>query len=172
MSSPTPERHSAARETESPRLDEMHAQTEQLRKSATAVKQSSKAVEHSTRQVSESADRRTELAGDRTIFAAERTYAAWVRTGLASLASGVGARAVLEGIVAEWLIMATATVLVMLSAFCFVAAIWRYLQPGAPLDIPSVRRLPAVMLIGVNVFLMLVSLAALYGIWQGDFSPQ
>jgi len=143
--------------------DGLRTQTEQIKKSA-------KAVEHSSRQAFESADRRTELAADRTIFAAERTYAAWVRTGLASLASGIGVRAVLEDIVADWLIMATATVLVMLSAFCFVAGIWRHLQPGIPPEIPKVRRLPAFVFIGVNTFLVLVALAALYGIWSGDFS--
>ncbi|MCH8686771.1 YidH family protein [Pedomonas mirosovicensis] len=147
-------------------------QTEQLRKSATSMEESSKAVERNTKQASDSADRRTALAGDRTIFAAERTYAAWVRTGLGSLASGIGARALLEGIVADWLVIATGTVLVLLSAFCFVAGIWRYLRPGAPLGIPDVRRLPAVLLIGVNAFFVLVALAALYGIWSGDFVPQ
>ena len=163
MSTPSSQQPSPAQESAARRPDGPRTQTDQLKRSA-------KAVEHSTRQASESADRRTELAADRTIFAAERTYAAWVRTGLASLASGIGVRAVLEDIVAEWLIMATATVLVMLSAFCFIAGIWRHLQPGIPPEIPKVRRLPAFVFIGVNTFLVLVALAALYGIWHGDFS--
>jgi hypothetical protein len=68
----------------------------------------------------DSADRRTRLAADRTVFAAERTYAAWVRTGLAALASGVGARKLLEGVVADWMIWGVGTNLVLFSAFSVV----------------------------------------------------
>ena len=64
----------------------------------------------------DSADRRTQLAADRTVFAAERTYAAWVRTGLAALASGIGAKRLLQGVVAEWMIWGVGTLLVSLIA--------------------------------------------------------
>ena len=113
----------------------------------------------------DSADRRTQLAADRTILAGERTYAAWVRTGLAALASGVGARALLEDIVSPWLATATGSVLIVFSAFCFIAAVWREMGAGAPPPRPDIRRLPSVLLIAVNGFLVLVSLAALVGIW-------
>jgi putative membrane protein len=116
-------------------------------------------------QQTDSADRRTELAADRTIFAAERTYAAWVRTGLAALAAGVGAKALLEDVVDPWLASATASVLILFSALSFVAGVWRELDPGAPPPRPDIRRLPPWLLIGVNGFLMLVSLAAFVGIW-------
>jgi putative membrane protein len=115
----------------------------------------------------DSADRRTELAADRTVFAAERTYAAWVRTGLAALASGVGARALLEDVVAEWLILATGTLLVLFSAFCFVAAVWRQIFVGPPPPRPDVGRIPAPLLVVVNGFLALVACAALVSIWFG-----
>ena len=72
-----------------------------------------------------SADRRTELAANRTMFAAERTYAAWVRTGLVAMASGVGAKPALSGLLPNWLIGLTGTVLVLFSVFCFAAAVWR-----------------------------------------------
>lgn len=121
-------------------------------------------LEHSARQQTDSADRRTELAADRTVMAAERTYAAWVRTGLAALASGVGARALLDGVVQDWLAGATASVLILFSGFCFTAAVWREMTPIAP-PMPDTRRLPAWMLIAVNGFLVLVTLAALAGIW-------
>ena len=111
-----------------------------------------------------SADRRTELAADRTVLAAERTYAAWVRTGLAALASGIGARALLEHIVVDWLTLVTSSVLILFSGFCFVAAIWRELRPGAPPPKPDTRRLPAALLIAVNGFLLIVAFAALYGV--------
>ena len=88
-------------------------------------------------------DRRTVLAGDRTIYAAERTYAAWVRTGLAALASGVGAKAALRHVVPESLILATGTLLVLFSAFCFAIAVLRELVPGPPPPEPDVRRIPA-----------------------------
>jgi len=69
-------------------------------------------------------DPSTRLAADRTILAAERTYAAWVRTGLAALASGIGTKTLLKELVPEWLILSTATLLVIFSGFCFGAAIW------------------------------------------------
>ena len=102
-----------------------------------------------------------------TILAAERTYAAWVRTGLFALASGVGARALLTGLLPEWLIKADASMLVAFSVFCFAAAIWRHLNPGPPPPVPGVARIPRSVLVTVNLFLALVSLAALVGIWAG-----
>jgi putative membrane protein len=116
-------------------------------------------------EIEESADRRTILAADRTIFAAERTYAAWVRTGLASLAAGVGAKAALGQVMAEAIVLAAGSVLVLFSAFCFGAAVWRELFPGPPPPRPDVRQLPAPLLISLNGFLVLVALIALVGIW-------
>ncbi|HEU4959240.1 MAG TPA: DUF202 domain-containing protein [Sphingomonas sp.] len=110
------------------------------------------------------ADRRTELAADRTILAAERTYAAWVRTGLAALASGVGARALLDKVVADWLIVATGCALVLFSAFCFLAAVWRELLPRIAPPKPDAQRLPTALLVVVNGFLVLVAAAAFVGL--------
>jgi len=115
----------------------------------------------------DSADRRTQLAADRTVLAAERTYAAWVRTGLTALAAGVGAKKVLGGVLPEWAVLATGSVLVLFGAFCFVAAVWREVQAGAPPPEPDIRRLPGIVLIGVNGFLVLVCLGALLGVWFG-----
>ena len=56
-------------------------------------------------------------------FAVERTYAAWVRTGLLAMASGIGAKALLAELLPQWLIIATGSVLVFFSAFCFGAAV-------------------------------------------------
>jgi putative membrane protein len=145
----------------------------------TAVKQTAKAVEkhsrkiadsatelkHSSVRIEDSAERTTRLAADRTVLAAERTYASWVRTGLFALASGIGARALLTGLLPEWLILADATMLVAFSIFCFGAAIWRHLNPGPPPPTPDVQRIPHAVLMLVNAFLALVSLAALVGIW-------
>lgn len=121
-------------------------------------------LSESAEQQTDSADRRTELAADRTVLAAERTYAAWVRTGLAALASGIGARALLDTIVAPWLIGVTGSVLILFSGFCFAAAVWRQMGKVAP-PRPDTRRIPPVLLIVVNGFLAVVSLAALVGIW-------
>lgn len=121
-------------------------------------------LEHSAAEQTDSADRRTELAADRTILAAERTYAAWVRTGLAALAAGIGARALLDKIVPNWLIGATGSVLILFSGFCFVAAVWRQMSKFTP-PRPDTRRIPAALLIAINGFLLIVSLAALIGIW-------
>ena len=116
-------------------------------------------------EVEESADRRTVLAADRTIFAAERTYAAWVRTGLTALAAGVGAKAALGQVMAESVVLVTGSVLVLFSAFCFGAAVWRELFPGLPPPWPNVPRLPPALLLCLNGFLILVALIALAGIW-------
>src|ERR687887_575828 len=67
-------------------------------------------------------NRHTELAANRTVLAAERTYAAWVRTGLMSLAAGVGAKKTLGGVLPEWVVVLTGSVLVAFAAFCFAAA--------------------------------------------------
>ena len=128
-------------------------------------KRSVERVASAVEQVEESADRRTVLAADRTIFAAERTYAAWVRTGLTALAAGVGAKAALGQVMNEMIVLATGSVLVAFSAFCFAAAVWRELFPGPPPPRPDVRKIPPFLLLALNGFLMLVSVAALLGIW-------
>ena len=121
-------------------------------------------LEHSAEEQTDRADRRTELAADRTILAAERTYAAWVRTGLAALASGIGARALLDKIVPNWMIGLTGSVLILFSGFCFIAAVWRQMSKVSP-PRPDTRRIPAALLIAINGFLLILSLAALVGIW-------
>jgi putative membrane protein len=136
---------------------------EKLKESAVKIKDSAAKTEISTARIEDSADRRTELAADRTVFAAERTYAAWVRTGLVAMASGVGAKALLAGVLPQWLILATASVLILFSAFCFAAAVWRNLY-NVGLPIPGAKRLHPALLIVVNGFLVLVALAALVGI--------
>ena len=135
---------------------------------AAATRQSAKALESSASAVADSADRRTELAADRTVLAAERTYAAWVRTGLAALASGVGAKALFAQLLPGWFGSLTGSMLIVFSGFCFVAAVWRELARIAPPRAPDVRRLPPMILIGLNGFLVVVSLAALAGIWLAN----
>jgi putative membrane protein len=117
------------------------------------------------KEVEESADRTTVLAANRTIFAAERTYAAWVRTGLAALAAGVGAKAALGPVLGETVVLITGSMLVVFSAFCFGAGVWRELIPGAPPPDPDVRSIPPALLLSVNGSLGLVALLALIGIW-------
>jgi putative membrane protein len=148
--------------------------TEPIERTARAVAQHSRKVAHSaaeTKQaaaaIEESADLNTRLAADRNILAAERTYAAWVRTGLFALASGIGARALLDGVLPGWLVLADASMLIAFSTFCFGAAMWRQLNPGPPPPRPQLKPIPPALLIAMNAFLALVSLAALIGIWFG-----
>jgi putative membrane protein len=142
--------------------------SEKVKDSAVRIKDSAVQMERSTARVEDSADRRTELAADRTIFAAERTYAAWVRTGLFAMASGVGAKALLTGIVPDWLVLITGSGLMLFSVFCFGAAVWRHLYPGPPPPVPDAARIHPAVLFLVNTFLVFVSIAALVGIWFGS----
>ena len=140
---------------------------EHLKDSADQTKAAAQHTAQAAERTKDSADRRTELAADRTVFAAERTYAAWVRTGLVALASGIGARKLLEGVVPGWMIVTTGSALILFSAFCFVAGVWRQLFVGAPPPNPDVPRLPPYVMVVLNIFLALVALAALLGIWFG-----
>jgi putative membrane protein len=140
---------------------------DKLKDSAVKMERGTERMARGTARMEFSADRRTELAADRTIFAAERTYAAWVRTGLVAMASGVGAKPALSGLLPNWLIGLTGTVLVLFSVFCFMAAVWRQLYPGPPPPVPDAKRLHSVWLVLFNVFLALVSIACLIGIWFG-----
>ena len=139
---------------------------EELKRQTAEIKRSAKVAERQTGQIADNAERRTQFASDRTLLAAERTYAAWVRTGLFALASGIGARALLTGLMSEWMILADATALILFSVFCFGAAIWRHLQPGTAPPLPHVRQIPPAVLIVLNTFLALVSIAALVGMWS------
>ena len=140
---------------------------ETLKDSATKMERGTERMARDTARMEFSADRRTELAANRTIFSAERTYAAWVRTGLVAMASGVGAKPALSGLVPNWLIGLTGTVLVLFSVFCFVAAVWRQLYPGPPPPEPDAKRLHPAIFAVVNLFLASVSIACLIGIWFG-----
>lgn len=129
------------------------------------IKQASRHIQAASGQMAESVDRSTQLAADRTIYAAERTYAAWVRTGLAALASGVGAKALLKGILPGPGVRLAGSVLVLFSAFCFLAAVWREMFPAVPPPIPDARRIPSLFLYFVNAALAVVALMALVSIW-------
>jgi inner membrane protein YidH len=132
---------------------------------AEELAESGKAVEKSSKLVSVEALRQVQLAADRTLLASERTYAAWVRTALASLASGVGARALLEDHVPLWLAKLTGSVLILFAGFCLVAAVWREFSGPVPPPPTDLKPIPRFALVPINVFLLLVALAALIGIW-------
>jgi len=129
------------------------------------IKQAAGNIQAASGQIAQSADRATQLAADRTLYAAERTYAAWVRTGLAALASGIGAKALLTGILPGVGVKLAGSVLVLFSAFCFFAAIWRELFPPVPPPLPDAVRIPSFLFYGVNAALTVVAVAALVSIW-------
>ena len=106
----------------------------------------------------------TELAVGRTILAVERTYDAWIRTGLTALASGVGARALLAGIVPVWLTRSTSAMLVLFAAFCFIAGAWREIATDTRLRRARIRPMPAAVILVVNGFLVSVALTAFVGL--------
>jgi putative membrane protein len=129
------------------------------------MRRSARAVEQSTGQLVAEADRRTTLASDRTLLAAERTYAAWVRTGLAALAAAIGAKALVKGILPQWVGKVSGSALILVAAFCLVAAVWRELTGVPRQPSPDLKPVPRGLLIFVNFLLLLVALAALVGIW-------
>lgn len=136
-------------------------------KQSEKVADSAKKLKESSVRIEDSADRRTELASNRTALAAERTYSAWIRTGLFSLASGAGAKAALSGVLPAYVILADSSALVIFSIFCFCAAVWRFSHSGATRPGPDVARIDARILRAMSVFLSMVSLVALFGIWFG-----
>jgi putative membrane protein len=145
----------------------MATPSETIVKQSKTIAESAETLKESSVQLEDSADRRTTLAGNRTVLAAERTYGAWVRTGLIALASGLGAKAGLDGVVPEWMILLNGSVLVLFSAFCFGAAVWRQFPPYPPPPRPDTKQMHPALLVAVNGFLALVSLTALFGIWFG-----
>ncbi len=132
---------------------------------ATQLADSAVTIKDSATAQLESAERRTELAATRNVLAIERTYTAWVRTGLTALASGVGAKPLLAPVVAPWLASATGSALLIFSAWCFFAGVWRVWEPGVPPPSPDVRPLPRAAVVAMNGFLLAVTLAALVGVW-------
>ena len=147
-------------------MDDSTQTNRELRRQSDEAKRSARAVEQSIDRFADSADRRTILSADRTLLAAERTYAAWVRTALAALASGVGATAVMKGVLPLWLAKVTGSVLVLFAGFCLLAAVWRELQGVKHLKHPDMRPIPTALLVPINGFLLLVAIAALVGIWS------
>src|SRR5215210_2404637 len=147
--------------------EKLKVSAEHAQEAAEHTQTAARTTATATVQLKDSADRRTELAANRTVFAAERTYAAWVRTGLAALASGIGAKKLLEGVVPDWMILSTGSVLILFSAFCFAAAVWRQLFQGAQVPEPDVPRIPPFLFVIFNGFLALVALAALISLWLG-----
>src|SRR5512139_1296121 len=103
--------------------------SEKLKDSAVRIKDSAAHTERITARVEDSADRRTELAADRTVFAAERNYAAWVRTGLVD-GERHRCQALLMGTLPNWLIMATGSVFMLFSVFCFGTGVCGISIPG------------------------------------------
>jgi putative membrane protein len=59
----------------------------------------------------------------------------------------------------------TASVLILFAGFCLVAAVWRHLWRSVPPPPTDVRPIPRGTLVPINVFLLLVAAAALFGIW-------
>jgi putative membrane protein len=138
-----------------------------LHKGAEEVEKGAHEVKQGAQQLQQGVDHRNELAADRTVYAAERTYAAWVRTGLAAMASGIGAKKLLEGVIPEWAVLITGSVLVLFATFSFGVGIWREVMPGPPPPRGFIRRIHPAAIVFFNTCLLLVSLAALATILFG-----
>ena len=165
MDEPAKDAAKQAAKAVAPATREVARTARKIEASSRQVEKSSKAVEAGTDKVVGDTNRQVTMAADRTLLATERTYAAWVRTALSSLAAGVGARALLEGVVPLWLAKLTGSVLVVFAGFCLVAAVWRHLRPPALPPGLDLRPVPRALLLPLNGFLLLVAVAALIGIW-------
>jgi Protein of unknown function (DUF2934) len=51
-------------------------------------------------------------------------------------------------------------------SFCFIAAVWREVYLGVAPPPADIQRLPTALLLVINGFLVLISLAALVGVWM------
>ncbi|MEG3086909.1 DUF202 domain-containing protein [Sphingomonas sp. PB4P5] len=108
------------------------------------------------------------MAANRTMLAIERTYAAWVRTGLAALASGVATCEFVDEAVPASIADAMASLLIVFSAFCFIAAVWRELGGFGGTAWTDLRGVAPAVLIAANSVMLLISVTALVGIWIAD----
>ena len=127
-----------------------------------------KKLEVSASRVEDSADRRTTLAANRDRLRRGADLCGLDQDGAGCFGKrrrGQGGH--LRGVVPDWVVLSTGTLLVFFSVFCFGAAVWRELDTGAVNPAPEVRRIPRSVLIAVNALLALVSLFALVGIWLG-----
>jgi len=137
-----------------------------IRSGDSDVSESARHIARSADATERSADQTTTLAADRTLLAAERTYAAWVRTGLAALVSGVGAKALLNDVMAGWVVSLTGSLLIVFSGLCFIAAVWRGLHQATPACAPRIMPMPPLLLLGISAILIVIDVAALVGIWM------
>ena len=58
--------------------------------------------------------------------------------------------------------------LIAFSVFCFGAAVWRQFNAYPPPPRPDTRQIHPMLLLVVNAFLAMVSVAALFGLWFGS----
>jgi putative membrane protein len=65
-----------------------------------------------------------------------------------------------------WVGRASGTILVLFAAFCLIAAVWRELHGITEVRHPDVRAIPVWLLLPINLLLLLVVVAALFGIWS------
>lgn len=130
-----------------PLLQKSHAElqktTQTVQANAEQVKSSAHRIEDSAHSIQKTTDRATELAADRTLLAR---------------------------LVPDPLVMLAASVLVLFSAFCFCAAVWRQMVPRSTNPNPDAPRIPRAILFLVNGSLTLVALGALVGIWISRLS--
>lgn len=104
-------------------------------------------------------------AEQRTLLANERTYTAWIRTGLAALAAGVGFARFIAGTIPDWTVRLIAIILILFGFGCFWLALWRYRHLGQ--RFPELRpvTVPLPLITILTLFLMLVALLTLGGLW-------
>ena len=69
------------------------------------------------------------------------------------------------GLLPETVVHIAGSVLILFSAFCFCAAVWRELVPQVSDPAPQARRLPRPILFLINGSLTLVALLALISLW-------
>jgi putative membrane protein len=105
------------------------------------------------------------LAAELTALAEQRTYTAWIFTGLGALATGIAINLMFAGLIPSWYGVTTGSALIIFSALCYIAAVWRSLQYRARSPVTEVRQAPAAMLIAVGAALIVIDLTILAAGW-------
>jgi putative membrane protein len=119
----------------------------------------------SASSITHSGKQKTRAAFSRKAQAQQSTYVAWILTGVAALATGVALDLMFANIGCSGYGVATSSVLILYSGFCYVAAVWRILEQRVSSPLRAFRLFPSTKLITISAALIVIDLAVLTACW-------